>query len=264
MVYRSKVTCILALWAMFLGFSLPLSAQIITDEVPSVTTPTNSTKRNYRDDKQLFLLLNVGLAAPTGVYASNNILEEDAVYAKTGFDIHINVGRTFNRFLGITATGGFLTQTTKMAEIVDNYNRYGPPGEFILDYDYPGMRFLYAAGGLLVTVPATEKFSIDLKLQGGICLGIDHELTLQKEVLSVPKLEKYGKASGIAFLPDLGLNFRLLVTDNFTMNFHTDFVMANFKFKDVTYFENGVAVGTYNYELPMRNVNVGIGAGWSF
>ncbi len=261
MLVRSKVIY-LVLWAAIISYSLPAVGQIITNDAP----PSNTTtiNRNRSDDKQLFLLLNVGLATPAGIFASNNILEDEAVYAKTGLNISVNVGRTFNRFLGITATGGFISQNTRMEEIVDNYNRFGPPGTFILDYDYSGMRFAYAAGGLLVTLPATDKFSIDIKLQGGVALGIDRELTLKVEELSVIRLEKYGKASGIAFLPDLGVNLRLLVTDNFTMNFFTDFVMANFKFNDVTYFENGVALGTYDYELRMRNINVGIGAGWSF
>lgn len=248
--------------AIFFGCSLPSFGQIISNDAPP--SNTTNTRQYSKADKQLFLLLNVGLASPAGVFASNNILEEEAVYAKPGLNLHVNVGRTFNRFLGITATGGFITQNTRMDEIVDNFNRFGPPGEFILDYDYPGMRFVYAAGGLLVTIPATERFSVDLKLQGGFALGIDRELTLQREVLSVVMLEKYGKASDIAFLPDIGLNFRMLVNDNFTMNFFTDFVMANFNYTDVTYFENGVAVGTFDYELPMRNINVGIGAGWSF
>lgn len=264
MACGSKVTSLLAFWAVLIVSALPVSGQIITYDVPSSTTAPNNPSRKHYDDKQLFLLLNVGMAAPTGVFGSTNVLEEDAVYAKTGFNIHVNVGRTFNRFLGITATGGFINQTTKMEVIVDNFNRFGPPGVFILDYDYPGMSFLYAAGGLLVTVPATDRFSIDLKLQGGFAFGIDRELTLRIDDNAIIRTEKYGKATDLAFLPDFGLNFRALVTDNFTMNFFTDFLMANFKFKDVTYFENGVAVGTFDYKLPMRNVNVGIGAGWSF
>lgn len=264
MIQGSKVTCLLALWAVLIVSALPVYGQIITNDVPTGTTTPTKPQRNHYDDKQLFLLLNVGMAAPAGIYGSTNILEDDAVYAKTGFNIHLNVGRTFNRFLGITATGGFINQTTKMGLIVDNFNRYGPPGVYILDYDYPGMRFVYAAGGLLVTVPATDHFSIDLKLQGGFAFGIDRELTLKIDDNAIIRTEKYGKATGLAFLPDFGLNFRARVTDNFTMNFFTDFVMANFKFKNVTYFENGVAVDTYDYDLPMRNVNVGIGAGWSF
>ncbi len=244
-----------------------LFGQIVTDDIavpPPSNIPAKKNRNNDRPTKQLFLLLNAGLASPLGIFGSTNVLEEDAVYAKTGINLSLNVGRTFNRYVGLTATGGLIVQTNKMAQIVDNYNRYGPPGSYILAYDYPGMRFYYLAGGLLVTVPATNRFSIDVKLQGGIALGVDRELTLQIDNGLGTVIEKYGKASDVAFLPDLGLNFRLLVTDNFTMNFFTDFVMANFKFKDVTYYENGIPLATYDYDLPMRNLNVGIGAGWSF
>lgn len=262
MFSRCKMVSVLLLLAL-LAYTTTAHSQIITNDAPTPTSPSGK-KHTGQSEKQLFLLLNLGLAAPAGVFGSTNILEDEAVFAKTGLSMSLNVGRTFNRFLGLMATGGLIVQNTKMDLIVDNYNRYGPINKYILAYDYPGMRFFYLAGGLLVTIPATDRFSIDIKLQGGVSLGVDRELTLQKEVNSVPVLEKYGKASDVAFLPDMGLNFRLLVTNNFTMNFFADFVMANYKFKDVTYFENGIPIGTYDYDLPMRNINVGIGAGWSF
>lgn len=260
MASQSAICMLLGLLSLLMAF--PSSAQIITNEVPNA--PSKSQTVGYKGKKQFFLLLNAGFAAPTGVFASNDVFNEEAVYAKPGINIHVNVGRTFNRFVGITATAGFITQNVRMNEIVDNYNRFGPPNSFIVDYDYPGMRFAYVAGGLLVSVPATDRFAIDLKVQAGFALGIDRELTLQITDSINTSLLKYGKASDIAFMPNLGLNFRLLVTDKFTMNFFTDFIAAKFDYSNVTVFANGLPLGVYDYTLKMRNVNVGIGAGLSF
>jgi hypothetical protein len=253
----------LLLGLMLNCFYFFVSAQIITDDVP---TPNghNRSKNDGKPERQFFLLFNLGMASPTGIFGSNDILNDEAVYALPGINLNANVGRTFNRYLGITATGGFILQNTRMAELVDNYNRFNINNETILDYEYPGMRFLYATGGFLLSIPATNIFVIDVKMQAGIALGIDRELTLQIEDLGGIYLLKYGKAADIAFAPNLGLNFRLLVTQKFTMNFFTDFISANFKYRGIPVSVNGIAVDNYNYELPMRNINVGIGAGWSF
>ncbi len=238
------------------------SAQIISEDLP-LSSPDTRNTRQYDNDRPSFIIINLGIAAPAGAYGSANILEDDAGYATPGLDLHINYGRTFNRFIGITATAGYLVQNIRIAEIVDNINRYSL-NTIVYEYDYPGMRYLYAAGGLLVTIPATPSFNIDLKLQGGIAFGKDNELVWKVEDPTGIYIEKYGSATDIAFLPDIGLNFRLLVTEGFTINFFTDFVMANFEFSNVPVYRNGVPIGSYNYPLKMRNVNVGIGAGYRF
>jgi hypothetical protein len=155
-------------------------------------------------------------------------------------------------------------QNIELDKVVDAINQYSINGITISNYEYAGMRYAYAAGGLLLSVPATSKFSIDVKMQAGMVYGVDNGLTWQVQDIYGTYVQKFDKASGITFLPNIGLNLRYLATDHITVNFSTDFVMANFNFSDITMYINNVPVETFDYPLRMRNLNLGLGVGWRF
>lgn len=248
------------LWLAMACCSMAASSQIITTDVPK----GSSTSTSREADQRSFILLNVGVAVPLGSYGSNSIFDIDAGYAQAGLNLNVNYGYLFNRFVGVTATGGFITQNIGLDELVDAINRYSINQITIRNYEYAGMRYAFGTAGLLLSVPATTKFSIDLKLQAGLAYGIDKGLSWQIQDATGIYEQKFDKATSITFLPNIGLNLRYLVTDQLTVNLFSDFVMANFMFKDVTMYENNVPVEVFDYPLDMRNLNVGLGIGWRF
>lgn len=149
-----------------------------------------------------FIGITLGPSIPIGDFADNSLSNDNAGFAKTGFNINvINFGYKFGQNFGITGSW-FGAEHSVDAGGVDDMLSYG------------GLM-----GGPMLSFPVNEKLDFDLKGMIGFFSS-----TLNQN--------KPGETSGIGVGFDFGTSFRYNFTEKWCLLINGDYFASNLKFDE--------------------------------
>lgn len=241
---------IICIW--FPGF---VQAQILSEDAP--VTPS----RNYSSygQRQLFFLANINVALPFGDYGSQDYYNADAGFARSGFHAQLNVGRVFQKIIGVTGSVGVIRHPANLDRI-----------EFILtsinqtrinDLQYKGYYHYYADAGLLLSFEVSRSTQFDVRLMAGVSYGIDSDLSFKYSTPGGINKGEVGKADDIALLLNPGATFRMQVREKLVISANVDYMFASYSYSNVPQRLNGTLVGAVDYDVVMHNLSFGLGLG---
>ena len=203
-------------------------------------------------EKRSFIALHGGISLPVGDFASQNIDNQYAAFAKTGFNIGLNYGYMFKKPIGIAA-GVFYNsyQASKMMYWFD----YGTGGEAVnLNLDH--WKFYGIAAGPMVSFELAPAVEADLRLMGGIANANAPKVTYLNEVISEGDWATAAVFNG-------GLDVRILTGKNLFVFANADYNYLKPKFH-YNYTDEFGQPATENFEQKISSVGITAGVGITF
>jgi hypothetical protein len=190
-----------------------------------------------KTDKPAFLILNGGVSLPIGDFASNDINNEQAGLAKTGFNLNLQGGYHFTKSIGVTAVGVYGSNG------VDKSSLHNVPNVEAGDWGYWGVLV-----GPMYTYNISPKTMFDLSAMTGFMrahtpsIGITNVSEVKEEKATAMPLRFDG-------------SFRFRVGSNIQI-----FTGCNFMFVKPTFKPEGTK--EYSQKMQTMNFNAGIGLGF--
>lgn len=222
-----------------------------------------------------FLGLCLGAALPQGTYADKDFKSEGAGYANTGFLFTFDGAIFPDEYLGIGATvtyGSNNPDKTKYKDdlVADVLDRYPELIEYQdqIYFDYGVWRYLNIHVGPAFTVPAGP-FNFDVKAVAGLSLawapqqefqatwGDDKSFSRKVDDKAVPTLG-FTVGAGIRYALKSGYVLRVIAE-------YTNCKPTMEVTEDVlTSIVEGSEIKTREYEMPIKNIHLGIGIAYNF
>lgn len=203
-------------------------------------------------EKRSFIALHGGISIPVGDFASQNINNQYAAFAKTGFTIGLNYGLKITKPIGITA--GLFYNSYKASKMMYWFD-HGLGGESVnLSLDH--WKFYGIAAGPMVTLELTPGLEADLRVMGGIANANAPKVTYQDQVISE------GDWSTAAVLNG-GLNVRMQAGNNFLVFANADYNYLKPKFH-YNYTDEFGQPATENFAQKISSIGITAGVGISF
>ena len=148
-------------------------------------------KNDIVEGRRSYLVINAGVAVPIMCYASKDVNNPDAGFAKPGFSIDLGYAYRFNKTLGIT---GSVFYTINKAGS-SNVKAITSPGTF---------RVFGLMAGPVLTANFSDRWAGDVKFLAGIAKTMTPELQYRDETL----LNRYG-ATAFSWGGTAGLRYDL-------------------------------------------------------
>ena len=203
-------------------------------------------------EKRSFIALHGGVAIPVGDFASQNINNQYAAFAKTGFNIGLNYGLMITKPIGITA-GVFYNsfQASKMKYWFD----HGLGGES-MDLTLDHWKFYGIAAGPMLSFELTPAIQTDLRVMGGIANANAPKVSYLGQVISE------GDWSTAAIING-GLDVRILTGKNLFVFANTDYNYLKPQFH-YNYTDEFGQPATENFEQKISTIGITAGVGIKF
>lgn len=229
-------------------------AQIVSDE----GTITSHSYQSY-GQRQLFLLANVNVALPFGDYGSQDFFNSDAGFARSGFHAQLNVGRIFQKIVGVTGSVGIIRHPVNLDRIETILSAVQQSR--INDLQYKGYYHYYVDAGLLLSFEVSRSTEFDIRLMAGVSYGIDSELSFKYATSTAVNKAEIGRADDIALLLNPGVTFRMQVREKLVVSANVDYMFASYSFQNIPQRLNGTQIGAVDYDIVMHNLSFGLGLG---
>ncbi|MCD4696227.1 MAG: hypothetical protein K8S16_08280 [Bacteroidales bacterium] len=239
--------------ALFIGFTMLTFAQ-------NNKTGTSNTSGDdgKKISKRIFSEIIIGMAVPTGDYASSDIYLEEAGFAVNGGFLFANCGIICNDLFGFEIA--FSTGVNPLNKKIDDMlNQAGYPSNTDYDYDYGGWSNLNIMIGPHFSIPV-KKFALDLRLLGGYMFL---ERPFIKQTFNNGTMvaeQKKGQGNGIVC--QIGTGLRYSISKTIDIKLSVDHYKANPEVKYQETFFNGLNYTHFDekkYKQPISSFNYGIG-----
>jgi len=182
-----------------------------------------------RNERKGYIGLSLGSSFPMGDFKDQDLDNEDAGFAGTGLNLHLlNFGYKFGYTLGVTGSLFGASHPLKFDEDIDIFND--------ASWSYGGLM-----GGLLISLPVSEKLDFDLRPMIGFVSGSSPEIKLA----GITVLEDQ-RGSGLCF--DLGASLRFNFSDKWCGMIDLDYFSARPTFDN-----------DYKQSISTVNLNIGFG-----
>lgn len=230
---------------------------------------------NLKSQNESFLGLCLGTALPQGVYAEKDFYKEGAGYAMPGFLFTFDGSIFPDEYLGIGLTVSYGSNNPDKTQykqdlVNDLYLRYPDldiPEDSIY-FDYGVWRYLNIHAGPAFTVPA-GRFNFDFRALGGLSLVWTPNQLVQ---FTLPDGKEFSRkisekavttlgftiGAGVRYAMKSGYVFRIIAEyTNMkpTMTVTEDIIDA---------IAGGTEVTTTEYQMPIKNIHLGIGIAYNF
>jgi hypothetical protein len=202
--------------------------------------------------KKSFLAMHAGPTIPVGDFGSKNLGNEDAGFAKTGYNINLNYGYQFEKNAGITAS-----------VFLNNYNTNpfamsfaGEGGSQTIELKMDHWKFYGLTAGPMLNFNAGKNIFTDLKVMGGIVNANTPKITYLGTVMA---------EADWSWAPALqaGVNLRIGTGSNMFVFANADYMYMQPKFTSSYYDANDNWVTT-DIKQKMSVVKVTAGIGFNF
>lgn len=203
-------------------------------------------------EKKSMITLQGGPGFPIGDFASTNLNNENAGFAKTGYTIMASYAYHFEKTAAITASAfynSFGTQKFSMSFLGDGSGQ-------TIDLDMDHWKFYGLTVGPMLTFDVGKNVYTDIKLMGGVVNANSPQISYQGTVMA---------KGDWSFAPALqgGVNLRIGTNSNWFVIASADYTYAKPKFS-YTYTDEFDQLVTDNIHQKMSVVNVSAGVGITF
>ena len=231
---------------------------------------------NLMAQDENYLGLSFGAAIPQGIYASDDYDTEGAGYALTGFLFGFDVAWFPDDYLGIGATFTYGSNNPdKMKYKEDLWNDIKsrdsinlPDIENIV-YEMGVWKYLNLHVGPTVTIPA-GRFNFDVRVLGGITFAwqpnvlfqFDYENNGSKNFSHTRQnkaVTAFGYTAGVGVRYAFRSGLVLRLTGEFT-NCKPSFEVT----EEIELVEDDIKIDTRKVQVPIKNVQIGIGIAYNF
>ncbi len=203
-------------------------------------------------EKRSFIALHGGISLPVGDFASQNINNEYAAFAKTGFNIGLNYGYMIKKPIGIAA--GIFYNSYPASKLIYWFD-HGFGGES-MDLNLDHWKFYGIAAGPMLSVELTPAIQTDLRVMGGIANANAPKVSYQTEVISEGDWSTAAVFNG-------GLNVRIQASNNFFVFANADYNYLKPKFH-YNYTDEFGQRATENFEQKISSIGITAGVGIKF
>jgi len=223
-----------------------------------------------------FLGLCLGAALPQGVYAEKDFYTEGAGYANTGFLFTFDAAIFPDEYLGFGMTvsyGSNNPDKTQYKEdvIKDVLERFPELDELLEDqiyFDYGTWRYLNFHAGPAFTIPV-GKFNFDLRGLAGLSLAWAPE---QQFPITWGEDKSFSRVVEDKAIPTLGFTLGAGVRYSFKGGYVIRVITEYSNCKptiEVTEdilesIVDGSEITTREYEMPIKNIHIGVGIAYNF
>lgn len=209
-----------------------------------------------------YIGLHYGRSIPVGDFASRDIKNPDAGYAKPGQMAEISFGYKFGSVLGLAASVRGQMNQTDDAAIAATAQAEHPETTWSAKSNAWGMTAVMV--GPYASFQLSESFSLDLRALGGFSVAGCPTITYNTVYNGHTSwIEQAGtKTPGFAYLAGMQIKYRMI--ERLCIIAGADYFGATLKFKNVkmTTYEGN----TYhaNFNQPYGTVNFSVGLGFCF
>jgi hypothetical protein len=206
-----------------------------------INIPANSQLQKTQASKKFFLTAAAGPSFPVGDFASKNISNEQAGFAKTGFNINLNFGYQQTENFGFVAS---LLYSKHLMD-VSSLQSMGLPAITADHWQSYGIMV-----GPMLTLPVNDKIKTDFKILAGVT-------NVNAPVMGYAGDVVMSEQWSAAFAMQLAVDMRYYVSNNFFLIANIDYNAMRPKFKITD--ANGNSSGSATQQVSDLPVTVGIG-----
>lgn len=201
-----------------------------------------------------FIGFALGAGIPFGSFASTEVDNEYAAYAKAGFSLQaVNFGYLFHKYVGVSGLlrgGAFAYDVDAKERNIENTSASVSAETWSIGA---------ALGGLLLSYPFND-WNVDFRAMIGYGYGTAPELrTAFIDGFYTQVIQTGSNSSAIAY--DIGLGFRYNVHRLLCVNFMADYLICEPEFKS-DILQDGVLIANSEFKQPMNNLMVSAGVGF--
>jgi hypothetical protein len=179
-------------------------------------------KENESTDKYQYIALHVGAGFPVGDFGSNTLANEEAGFAKTGFNVGVQYVYKLGKNLGVGA--GAFYNFFNASKSVSIPNNGGSTSVSLDHWQYYGLVI-----GPTVTVDLDEQVSLDLRAMAGIASANAPRVKLQNTALVKEDWSSTSVLQGGANLRVKMNNSRLYIFANMDFTYlYPDFTVTSY------------------------------------
>ena len=232
------------------NFILTLSILLVTVQCFAQTESTNTSEN--LDDRKGYLAIMLGPSFPVGDYADDDLNNDQAGLAKTGFSLFLlDFGYKFHRNIGIAASW-FGGSNPVDAQVLADGLAYNIGGAWTVESG------AFSYGGLFVgpmfSIPL-KKVDLDLRVVGGFATGFFPEIKVRSNTGVNFNQES---ANGSCFAYSIGAGTRVHFSKKLSFIARVDYIAMTPE-TEVTIDYVGGAEETFDVEQPMNTVNLNLG-----
>lgn len=212
----------------------------------AVTAQEKKVVNNYKSA----FYLNIGPSVSIGDFASNNVGEPNAGYAKTGVNLNLNYDYMFEKYVGISFDG--LYGSHKMdPNVVKAYYGTDVPGIDLTHYEYIGL-----LAGPVFTGTLSPNANVNFKLMGGVARARTPQAIYQGDVYF-----KQDWASSFAWRLNSDFRFNISKNTFFMVDFSYTQMRPDF---NIIINPNEANSETLLKEMHVNTLNLNAGVGIKF
>jgi hypothetical protein len=211
----------------------------------------------YSQDKG-YIAVSLGPSIPTGDFASKDMDNNSAGFAKTGAIFDISFRYKLKNNFGVTAIlRGQANQLDAQAIADEMSNKFGISGTVKTNS--------WGIGGLLVggysTIPVAKQLTFESRLMIGFVTASSPDISINFNIMSESGWVKQNTVTSSAFAYLAGVGLKYDAGKRVCLLANIDYLGAKPKFKDVeTAFSDGtLEKDTFTQQFGSVNVGVGIG-----
>ena len=195
---------------------------------------TAAQKNDIAEGRRSYLAISAGLAVPIMCYASKDVNNPDAGFAKPGFSIDLGYAYRFNNTVGVTGSVFYMINKAGSG----NVKAVSSPGSF---------RVLGLMAGPMLTANFSNRWAGDVKFLAGIAKTMTPELQYQDETL----LNRYS-ATAFTWGGTAGLRYDL--NDHTFLNLQAGHINLKPQFK-----KKAGETGKSEQHIVLMNFDAGVG-----
>ena len=208
-----------------------------------------------------YIGIAVGPSIPTGDFASKDMNNESAGFAKTGAIFDITFAYKLNKNFGVTAL--LRGQANKLdAQAVSNEMSKQMPPEFSNTVRTGS----WGIGGLLVggysTIPIAKQLSFESKLMLGFISATSPDVTINLSGYGETAWVKQNSVSSTAFAYMAGIGLKYDAGKRVCVLLNVDYLGSNPKFDNVETTSSDGEMSKDSYSQAFGTVNFGFGVGY--
>jgi hypothetical protein len=219
-----------------------------------------TTIHSFAQDKG-YIAISVGPSFPTGDFASKDMDNESAGFAKTGAIFDLSFGYKIGKNFGVSALLRGQSNKVDAQAIADEMSK-----QFTSDITGTVRTGSWGVGGFLVggygSFPVAKQLSFDSRLMVGFISATSPDMTINLSSSDGSGWVKQSSASGTAFayLAGIGLKYNAAKRLCVLMNF--DYLGAKPEFEDVETTSSMGDYGKSTYSQTFGSINIGFGVGY--
>jgi len=204
-----------------------------------------------KTEKKSFLTLHGGPSFPVGDFGSDNMGNQYAGFAKTGYTVNLNYGYLFNKNAGLTASAFYNSFGTKQFALSF---LEGSGGTVTLDMDH--WKFYGLTAGPLMSFDVSKNIYSDIKVMAGMVNANSPKISYSGIVMA------NGDWSWAPALQG-GISLRMGTGSNIFVFVNADYMYMKPKFS-YTYTDENDQLVKEDIRQKMSVVNVSAGIGINF